>query len=261
MTEHLSIEDENNDDPKEQSLLDHLLELRKRLLFATAFFFLCFIVSYSFASEIYSFLAQPLAEILQKYTNQPQMIYTALWEGFLTEIKLAFYAAFFISMPFLLAQIWIFIAPGLYKTEKLAIFPFLIATPILFLMGGALVYYVIMPLAWDFFLSFQSVDPSNQVDIVLQAKIGEYLSLVIQFIFAFGLSFQLPVLMTLLARIGIVDTAFLKSKRKYAIVMIVAFAAIITPPDVISQIGLAIPIYLLYELSIFLAARMEKKRS
>lgn len=252
---------QEQEDPKALPLLDHLIELRQRLIYSFLFFIICFAVSYGFADHIYDFLASPLAERLEKFTDQPQMIYTALWEGFTTQIRVAFYAAFFVSFPFILIQAWIFIAPGLYKDEKKVFLPFLIATPFLFVAGASLVYFVIMPLAWDFFLGFQQVGQNEQMNIVLQAKIGEYLSLVIRFIFAFGLSFQLPILLTLLTKIGALQVETLQKNRKYAVVIIVAFAAIITPPDVISQIGLAIPIYLLYEISIFCAKMAKKKNS
>jgi sec-independent protein translocase protein TatC len=158
-------------------------------------------------------------------------------------------------------QIWKFVAPGLYKNEKEAILPYLIATPILFLFGGMLVYYLIMPLAIKFFLSFEASSINSALPIQLEAKVNEYLSLVMKLIFAFGLSFQLPVILSLLARVGFVDSVFLKERRKYVVVIIFVAAAILTPPDPITQIGLAIPLLILYELSIFSVKIIEKRKN
>jgi sec-independent protein translocase protein TatC len=187
------------------------------------------------------------------------MIYTALYEAFFTYIKVAFFAALFLGFPLIASQIWMFVAPGLYKNEKRAFLPFLIATPILFFLGGALVYYLIFPLAWRFFLSFEVTGSGGALPIQLEAKVDEYLSLVMRLIFAFGLCFELPVLMTLLARVGLVGSQGMREKRKYAIVLAFVAAAILTPPDVISQIGLAVPILLLYEISILCVRLVEKK--
>ncbi len=187
------------------------------------------------------------------------MIYTALYEAFFTYIKVAFFAALFLGFPLIASQIWMFVAPGLYKNEKRAFLPFLIATPILFFLGGALVYYLIFPLAWRFFLSFEVTGSGGALPIQLEAKVDEYLSLVMRLIFAFGLCFELPVLMTLLARVGLVGSQGMREKRKYAIVLAFVAAAILTPPDVISQIGLAVPILLLYEISILCVRMVERK--
>merc|ERR1711981_427186 len=184
---------------------------------------------------------------------------TALQETFLTYLKVAFFASFFITSPYILIQIWKFIAPGLYAHEKLAIVPYLVATPILFFLGGILVYYLIMPLAIKFFLSFESTGITTNLPIQLEAKVNEYLSLVMKLIFAFGLSFQLPIVLSLLARVGFVDSEFLKTRRKYVVVIIFAAAAILTPPDPITQIGLAIPLLILYEISILAVKIIEKK--
>jgi sec-independent protein translocase protein TatC len=190
-----------------------------------------------------------------------RMIYTALTEVFFTYVKVSFFAACFVSAPVFLGQFWAFVAPGLYKNERSAFMPFLFATPILFLAGGALVYYLIMPLAWKFFLSFESAGGAAGLAIQLEAKVGEYLSLVMKLIFAFGLCFQLPVLLTLMARAGIVTAESLAKRRKYAVVIAFVFAAVLTPPDLISQVGLAIPIIILYEISIVMARISERKRA
>ena len=191
--------------------------------------------------------------------TQRRMIFTGLHETFLTYLKLAFFSAFCISFPIILLQIWKFIAPGLYKDEKLALLPFLIATPILFISGGMLVYYLIMPMAIKFFLSFETTAAMSGLPIQLEAKVDEYLSLITRLIFAFGLSFQLPVLLTLLGKVGFVTSDYLKKRRRYVIVIIFAVAAVLTPPDPITQIGLALPLLLLYEVSIFTVRAVEKK--
>ena len=221
--------------------------------------FVFFIICYFFAEYLYGFLVEPYSKAVKNDGIERRLIFTALQETFLTYIKVAFFAAFFITCPFILVQIWKFIAPGLYNHEKSAILPYLILTPILFFLGGMLVYYLIMPLAIKFFLSFESAGLNTSLPIQLEAKVNEYLSLIMKLIFAFGLSFQLPVVLSLLARVGVVDSQFLKERRKYVIVIIFAAAAILTPPDPITQIGLAIPLLILYELSIFSVNIIEKK--
>jgi sec-independent protein translocase protein TatC len=247
-------------DEKAMPLLDHLIELRSRLLNSLIAILVLFFVCYYFAPEIYDFLVAPLADVLEDMGGQRRLIFTALHEAFFTYIKVAFFAALFVSFPFIAIQVWMFIAPGLYKNEKRAFAPFLVATPILFFMGGALVYYFIFPLAWKFFLSFESVGAAGALPIQLEAKVDQYLSLVMRLIFAFGLCFELPVVMTLLARVGMVTSKGMKEKRKYAIVLAFVAAAILTPPDVISQIGLALPTMVLYEISIISVRMIERKR-
>ena len=237
----------------------HLVELRQRLIYCFVSLFIIFAISYAFAEYIYSFLVQPYANAVQSDIENRRLIFTALQEAFLTYLKVSFFVAIFLTSPVILMQIWKFIAPGLYKNEKKALLPYLLATPILFFLGGLLVYYLVMPLAIKFFLSFETSSLSNSLPIQLEAKVNEYLSLIMKMIFAFGLSFQLPVILNLLARIGVVDSKFLKDRRKYVIIIIFSFAALLTPPDPITQIGLAIPLLILYELSIFSVNIIEKK--
>jgi len=244
---------------QEGGFVSHLAELRKRLIYSFVFLIIFFIGCYIFAEYLYGFLVEPFAEAVKNDGTDRRLIFTALQETFLTYLKVSFFAAFFVTCPFILIQIWKFIAPGLYKHEKIAILPYLILTPILFFLGGILVYYLIMPLAIKFFLSFESSGLSTNLPIQLEAKVNEYLSLIMKLIFAFGISFQLPVVLSLLARIGIVDSKFLKSRRKYVVVIIFAAAALLTPPDPITQIGLAIPLLILYELSIFSVKFIENK--
>ena len=241
-------------------LLEHLVELRTRLLRSAAAVIVLFFICYYFAPTIYDFLVQPLADSYSDVGRDGRLIFTALHEAFFTYIKVAFFAAIFLAFPFISIQLWMFVAPGLYKHEKKALAPFLVATPILFFMGGALVYYFIFPMAWNFFLSFESAGGAGALPIQLEAKVDQYLSLVMRLIFAFGLCFELPVIMTLLARVGMVSAKGMREKRKYAIVMAFVAAAILTPPDVISQIGLAVPTILLYEISIIAVSMIEKNR-
>jgi len=245
---------------KQASFIEHLTELRSRLVRSIIYLFIIFVICYFFAENIYSFLVSPYAEAVKDDGFNRRMIFTALHETFITYLKVAFFAAIFITSPIILTQIWKFIAPGLYKNEKSALLPYLIATPTLFLIGGMLVYYLIMPLAIKFFLSFETSAQLNNLPIQLEAKVNEYLSLIMRLIFAFGISFQLPVLLNLLARAGFIDSNYLKKRRKYVVVIIFAVAAILTPPDPITQIGLGIPLLILYELSILSVSMIEKRK-
>ena len=248
-----------NHDENDSGFISHLAELRKRLINSFIFLIIFFVACYFFAEHLYGFLVEPFAKAVKDDGSDRRLIFTALQETFLTYLKVSFFTAFFVTCPYILMQIWKFIAPGLYKHEKIAILPYLVLTPILFFLGGMLVYYLIMPLAIKFFLSFESTGLSTNLPIQLEAKVNEYLSLVMKLIFDFGISFQLPVVLSLLARVGLVDSDFLKKRRKYVVVIIFAAAALLTPPDPITQIGLAIPLLILYELSIFSVKIIENK--
>ena len=243
------------------SFLGHLAELRSRLIKSFVFLLIFFIICYIFSESIYSFLVKPYADAVKDDPINRRLIFTALQETFITYLKVAFFTAMFVTSPVILIQIWKFVAPGLYKNEKKALLPYLIATPTLFLLGGMIVYYLIMPLAINFFLSFETSSQTNNLPIQLEAKVNEYLSLIMRLIFAFGISFQLPVLLSLLANVGFVDSDYLIKRRKYVIVIIFAVAAILTPPDPITQIGLGIPLLILYELSILSVSVIEKRKN
>jgi sec-independent protein translocase protein TatC len=251
-------EDEIND--KEMPLLEHLAELRKRLLWSAVAFIIAFGVCYYFSSKIYDFLAAPLAHQLEVRGQKPELIYTALYEVFFTYIKVSLFAAAFVSFPVVATQLWLFIAPGLYKKEKRAMLPFLVATPILFFLGGALAYYVVLPTIFKFLLDFQTVvGGGSDVQIQLMAKVSEYLSTVMKIVFAFGLSFELPVLLTLLGRVGILSSASLKKYRRYAYVGCFIVAAILAPPDALTMCILAGPLVVLYEISVVAVRLVEPK--
>jgi sec-independent protein translocase protein TatC len=241
-------------------LLDHLIELRKRLVISIFAFVVCFLLCFAFAKPIYAFLTAPLAHAL---AGQPKrhLIYTALYETFFTYVKVGMFAGLCLSFPIVASQLWLFIAPGLYRHERRAFLPFLAATPVLFLVGAAFVYYIMLPFAIRFFVGYETPGGHGALGIELQAKVSEYLDFVTTLIFAFGLCFQLPVLLSLLGRVGIITSAQLRSVRRYAILGIVALSAVVTPPDVFSMISLALPLTLLYEISIWCVRFIENRRA
>lgn len=234
-------------------LLDHLIELRRRLLMSVGALGLCFAICLYFARPIFSFLVQPLVR-----AGQGKIIYTQIFEAFFVEIKVAFFAALMLAFPVIANQLWQFVAPGLYRQEKRALLPFLLATPLLFLLGAALAYYIAIPVALHFLLGFQGNLGGIQQEAL--PAVGNYLSFVMQFLFGFGLAFLLPVLLMLLERAGIVTRAQLKGARRYAIVGAFAIAAVLTPPDIGSQLLLAIPLVILYELALIGIWFTERRR-
>ena len=243
------------------SLIEHLTELRSRLILSVLAFLICMVCVFPFSKYIFNFLAMPITELLAVQNEANDLIFTGLQQGFMVNVKISFFGGFIVSFPFVGFQIWRFIAPGLYKKEKLAFLPFLIASPLLFIVGAAFAYFVVLPLAFNFFLSFQNTsDLNNLVGIKYLGTINEYLSLTMRFILAFGVCFQLPVLLTLMGKVGLVSSISLIRIRKYAIVSILIIAAIVTPPDVITQIILFSVVYSLYEISILLVKLVEKKK-
>ncbi|MRH96708.1 twin-arginine translocase subunit TatC [Agrobacterium tumefaciens] len=249
---------------KPQPLIEHLMELRTRLIWSLGAFFVAFIACFAVAKHLFNLLVIPYkwAVIWAGLdVAKSSLIYTAPQEFFFTQIKVAMFGAMVISFPVIASQLYKFVAPGLYKNERAAFLPFLIASPILFLIGAALVYFFFTPMVMWFFLAMQQLPVDGEVAISLMPKVSEYLSLIMTLVLSFGLVFQLPVVTTLLARVGILTSDWLREKRKFAIVMAFVVAAVLTPPDPMSQIGLALPAIILYEISIYMARLVERKRA
>ena len=255
-----AMDEEDDIEASKAPLLEHLVELRQRLVRSIIAIAIAFVVCFYFADDIFNLLIIPYERAAGE-EREIRLIFTAPQEYFFTQMKLALFGALFLAFPIIANQIYKFVAPGLYKHERHAFLPYLVATPILFAMGAALVYFIVMPLALGFFLSLEQGPGEGRAVIELLPKVNEYLGLIMTLLFAFGLVFQLPVVLTLLARAGIVDAEGLKKKRKYAVVMAFVASAVLTPPDPISQLGLAVPTLLLYELSIQAVRLVEKRRA
>ncbi len=251
-----TVEDNNARD--EMSLVEHLTELRRRMMFSILALIVLSSISYLFAEQIYNFLIQPLVGVLEGENRR--LIYTGLTEAFFTYMKLSIFMGAFLAFPIIASQIWMFVAPGLYKNEKQVFLPFLIATPILFVAGAAFAYYAVFPAAWKFFASFEQAGGGDQLAIAMETRVSEYLGLVMKLIFAFGICFLLPVLLTLMGKVGLVTADGLASKRKFALIGAFVVGAVLTPPDVISQVMLALPVMILYEISIVSVRLTGRKR-
>ena len=263
---------EDEIDDSSAPLIEHLAELRTRLIHSVAAFLVGMVICFTVATPIFNFLTAPLCKVLAERGQDCDLIFISPQEGFFVAIKVSLLGGFILAFPYIANQMWRFVAPGLYRSEKNAFLPFLVASPFMFFLGAAFAFYVVTPLAYDFFLGFQQFggqgeavpegSPQNAapLSVVFQGSAQEYLNLTVKFIVAFGLCFQLPVLLTLMGKAGLVSAAGLKAVRKFAVVGILVLAAIVTPPDVVTQVILFTVVYGLYEISIHLVARVERKR-
>lgn len=252
--------EEDNPDEKKMPLMEHLIELRRRIIWSMVAFFVCFIISFVFVDQIFDFLTRPLANVWEGQEGR-HLIYTALQEKFFANVKVAMFGGIALGFPFIASQLWGFVAPGLYKKEKFAFLPFLFATPIMFIMGASFVYFIFLPNAFRFFTSFEEVAHDGALAITAMPKVSEYLDLIIQLILGFGLVFELPVLLTLLVSAELLETQTLAKQRRYAYVAGFVVAAILTPPDALSMMMMAIPLIGLYEVSILIGKMIESARN
>ena len=259
MTDEEKTPEEKEIEESQAPLIEHLIELRSRMIRALIGFVITFVISFYFATPIFNFLLTPYKWAIGDASHL-RLIYTAPQEFFFTQLKIATFGGLFLAFPLIAIQMYKFVAPGLYRHERAAFRPYLIATPILFVLGASVVFFIVLPMALRFFASFQQQAADGQAAIELLPRVSEYLSLVMTLILAFGVAFQLPIVLTLLGKIGVLSAAQLRKGRKYAIVGVVTLAAIFTPPDPFSQLGLAVPMIALYELSVWLVSMAEKKR-